>query len=97
MLIHNRGMYFIEDGKIKPDTVERELLSLAYNRFYDIAKALSLVVGNEKKTPVVIVDEVHLLSREILEEIRSLLNVRMDSYSALSLILVGQTELRDTL
>ena len=55
------------------------------------------LVDNEKKTPVIIVDEAHLLSREMLEEIRFLLNVRMDSYSALSLILVGQTELRDTL
>jgi type II secretory pathway predicted ATPase ExeA len=54
-------------------------------------------VDNEKKTPVVIVDEAHLLSREMLEEIRFLLNLRMDSYSALSLILVGQTELRETL
>jgi len=36
-------------------------------------------------------------SKEMLEEIRFLLNLRMDSYSALSLILVGQTELRKTL
>ena len=60
-------------------------------------KALAELVENEKKTPVVIVDEAHLLSREMLEEIRFLLNLRMDSYSALSLILVGQTELRETL
>jgi len=33
----------------------------------------------------------------MLEEIRFLLNLRMDSYSAMSLILVGQTELRETL
>lgn len=33
----------------------------------------------------------------MLEEIRFLLNLRMDSYSALSLILTGQTELRDML
>jgi len=33
----------------------------------------------------------------MLEEIRFLLNLGMDSYSALSLILVGQTELRETL
>src|SRR5659263_559860 len=31
------------------------------------------------------------------EEIRFLLNLRMDSYSALSLILTGQTELREML
>lgn len=60
-------------------------------------KALANLVENERKSPVVIVDEAHLLSREMLEEIRFLLNLRMDSYSALSLILVGQTDLRDTL
>ncbi|WP_075859805.1 ExeA family protein [Carboxydothermus pertinax] len=44
--------------------------------------------------PVVIVDEAHLLDREMLEEIRFLLNFRMDSYNPMSLILVGQPELR---
>jgi general secretion pathway protein A len=62
-----------------------------------LQKALSNLVENEKKSPVVIVDESHLLSREMLEEIRFLLNLGMDSFSALSLILVGQTELRNTL
>ncbi len=45
------------------------------------------------KTPVVIIDEAHLLSHQMLEEIRFLTNFRMDSYSPMSLILVGQTEL----
>ena len=62
-----------------------------------LQKALAVLTENEKKCPVVIVDEAHLLSREMLEEIRFLLNLRMDSYSALSLILIGQTELRETL
>ncbi len=44
-----------------------------------------------------IVDEAYLLSGEMLEEIRFLLNLRMVSYSALSLILVGQMELWETL
>jgi general secretion pathway protein A len=62
-----------------------------------LQKALAEMTENEKKCPVIIVDEAHLLSREMLEEIRFLLNLRMDSYSALSLILTGQTELRETL
>jgi type II secretory pathway predicted ATPase ExeA len=49
---------------------------------------------NQRKTPVVIVDEGHLLSKEMLEEIRFLTNFRMDSFSPMSLILVGQPELR---
>jgi len=60
-------------------------------------KALEQVVENEHKSPVVIVDEAHLLSREMLEEIRFLLNHKMDSYSSLALILTGQTELREML
>jgi type II secretory pathway predicted ATPase ExeA len=49
---------------------------------------------NQHKVPVVIVDEAHLLDREMLEEIRFLLNFRMDSYNPMGLILVGQPELR---
>jgi len=45
----------------------------------------------------VVVDEAHLLDREMFEEIRFMLNSRMDSESPLSLILVGQTEIWDTL
>jgi len=47
--------------------------------------------------PVVIVDEAHLLDKEMFEEIRFLLNFRMDSESPLALILVGQTEIWDRL
>ncbi|RCX12116.1 type II secretory pathway predicted ATPase ExeA [Anaerobacterium chartisolvens] len=62
-----------------------------------LQKALATLVDSEKKTPVIVVDEAHLLSREMLEEIRFLLNLRMDSYSSLSLVLTGQSELRETL
>lgn len=47
--------------------------------------------------PVAIVDESHLLGREMLEEVRFLLNFKMDSQSPLALILSGQTELWDRL
>jgi len=61
-----------------------------------LQKALALLEA-EQKTPVIIVDEGHLLDRSMLEEIRFLLNLKMDSYSPLSLILVGQSELKDIL
>lgn len=48
-------------------------------------------------TPVIIVDEAHLLGREMLEELRFLLNFQMDSHSPMCLILAGQPELRATL
>jgi len=53
--------------------------------------------GLHKKQPVVVVDEAHLLDREMLEEVRFLLNFKMDAVSPLALILVGQTELWDKL
>ena len=53
--------------------------------------------GLHKKHPVVVVDEAHLLDREMLEEVRFLLNFKMDAVSPMALILVGQTELWDKL
>ena len=47
--------------------------------------------------PVAIVDESHLLNREMLEEVRFLLNYRIDSQSPMALIMAGQTELWDKL
>jgi len=57
-------------------------------------KAILDLVDNQGKTPVILVDEAHLLNKEMLEEIRFLLNFKMDSYNPMSLILVGQPELK---
>lgn len=46
---------------------------------------------------VVVVDEAHLLDREMLEEVRFLLNFKMDAESPLALILAGQSELGERL
>lgn len=99
------SVLYISDSALTPRNFYWETLhELGYEpKFYrgdakrQLQKALAVLTDNEKKCPVVIVDEAHLLSREMLEEIRFLLNLRMDSYSALSLILIGQTELRETL
>ena len=48
-------------------------------------------------SPVAIVDEAHLLDKEMLEEIRFLMNFKMDSQSPMALILSGQTELWEKL
>jgi type II secretory pathway predicted ATPase ExeA len=45
-------------------------------------------------TPVVIIDEAHLLSHSMLEETRFLLNHDMDSKCPMSMVLVGQNELK---
>jgi type II secretory pathway predicted ATPase ExeA len=71
-------------------------------RFYrgdakrQLTEALS-EIAQGGQIPVIVVDEAHLLSHEMLEEIRFLLNLEMDSKSSCSLILVGQTELRSKL
>jgi type II secretory pathway predicted ATPase ExeA len=103
--INKYHILYLSDSALTPRNFYWETLhQLGYKpKFYrgdakrQLQKALAVLVDNEKKSPVVIVDEAHLLSREMLEEIRFLLNLRMDSYSALSLILTGQTELRETL
>ena len=58
---------------------------------------IEIMRGVEHRKPVVIVDEGHLLSKEMLEEIRFLLNYKMDSENPLALILAGQTELWEKL
>lgn len=103
-LNHYRVLY-LSDSALTPRNFYWETLHQlgCEPKFYrgdakrQLQKALADLSDIEKKTPVIVVDEAHLLSREMLEEIRFLLNLRMDSYSALALILIGQTELKETL
>ena len=60
-------------------------------------RELEVIRGVHKRKVVTIVDEAHLLGKDTLEEIRFLLNFKMDSQSPLTLILSGQTELWDKL
>ncbi|KKM09092.1 ATPase AAA [Clostridiales bacterium PH28_bin88] len=52
---------------------------------------------SQKKTPVVAIDEAHLLDHRMLEEVRFLTNFQMDTLSPMTLILMGQPELLKTL
>jgi type II secretory pathway predicted ATPase ExeA len=95
---------YVYDSNLTPRNFYVETLhQLGYNpRFYrgdakrQLTKALD-EIAHEAQTPVIVVDEAHLLSHEMLEEIRFLLNLEMDSKSSCSLILVGQSELRTKL
>jgi len=58
---------------------------------------IELMCGIHRLQLVVVVDEAHLLDREMLEEVRFLLNFKMDAQSPMALILVGQNELWDRL
>jgi type II secretory pathway predicted ATPase ExeA len=60
-------------------------------------KQLEVIREVHHKNVVAVVDEAHLLDRETLEEIRFVLNFKMDSVNPMSLVLVGQSELWDKL
>ena len=60
-------------------------------------KEIELLKSAHGLKPVVVTDESHLFKREMLEEIRFTLNYIYDSVSPMALILVGQSELLDTL
>ena len=56
-------------------------------------RELEIMQAIHHRHAVVIIDEAHLLEKEMLEELRFLLNYKMDAQSPLGLILVGQNEL----
>ena len=58
-----------------------------------LQKEIGSVCAEQKKKVVCVLDEAHLLGKDMLEELRFLLNYKFDSSSPMSLVLVGQTEL----
>lgn len=93
---------YISDSKLTPRNFYWEVLHQLGQipRFYrgDAKRQFHRIIldlyEGQKKTPVIIIDEGHLLGKEMLEEIRFLTNFHMDSYTPMSLILLGQPELR---
>jgi len=57
-------------------------------------EVLASLLEEGRQIPVIIIDEAHLLSHEMLEETRFLLNYKMDSQNPMSLIVAGQSDLR---
>ena len=74
----------------KPSFYRSEGKRKIMERFSQLADGLHI-------TPIVIIDEAHLLSGSMLEETRFLLNNSMDSNNPMSLVIVGQSELRTKL
>ena len=99
-----RVMY-LADSKLTPRHFYKGLLEQlgCEAKFYrgdakrQLHREIELMQGIHRLRPVVIVDEAHLLDREMLEEVRFLLNFKMDSQSPMALTLVGQSELWDKL
>jgi len=101
----NYRTLYLSDSKMTPRTFYKSLLEqLGFEAKYhrneakrQLHKEIEIMKGMSSILPVAIVDEAHLLSKEMLEEIRFLLNFKMDSQSPMVLILSGQTELWDKL
>ena len=96
---------YISDSKLTPGGFYKGLLEqmgFESSHFRGTAKRrlhkeIEVMKGIQGTVPVAIVDESHLLDREMLEEVRFLLNYKMDSQSPMALIMAGQTELWDKL
>ena len=96
---------YLSDSKLTPRTFYKSLLEqLGFTAQYfrndakrQLHKEIEIMKVLNGSHVVTIVDEAHLLGKEMLEEIRFLLNFKMDSESPMALILSGQTELWDNL
>ncbi len=96
---------YLADSKLTPRHFYKGLLEQlgCEAKFYrgdakrQLHREIELMRGIHHMQPVVIVDEAHLLDKEMLEEVRFLLNFKMDAESLMTLILVGQSELWERL
>jgi len=96
---------YLCDSKLTPRPFYKNILEqLGFEAKYfrgdakvQLHKEIELLKVQHSLVPVLIVDEAHLLARDMLEEVRFLLNLNMDSTSPLALILSGQSELWEKL
>jgi len=96
---------YVSDSKLTPRTFYKNMLEqLGFAAKYfrndakrQLHKEIEIMKGLNGTRIIAIVDEAHLLGKEMLEEIRFLLNFRMDSESPMALVLSGQAELWDKL
>lgn len=98
-------LLYLADSKLTPRHFYKGLLEQlgCEAKFYrgdakrQLHREIALMRGIHRLQPVVVIDEAHLLDREMFEEVRFLLNFRMDAESPMALILVGQSELWERL
>ena len=67
------------------------------NMFNQIQTAISTLYFEQRITPVIIADEMHMASSSILDDIRMLFNFKMDSANPFVLIIAGQPTIRNKL
>lgn len=98
-------LLYLSDSKLTPRNFYKGILEQlgCESKFYrgdakrQLHHQIELMRGIHRLQPIVVVDEAHLLDREMLEEVRFLLNFKMDAQSPMALVLVGQSELWDKL
>lgn len=64
--------------------------------FYEVTKHVQELVA-ERRHPVLLLDEAHLLHQDVLDHLHILCNYEWDSKALLSLLLVGLPEIRERL
>lgn len=65
--------------------------------FDQIQKGILELYDSQGKTPVIILDEAHLMDHETLQELILITNFQMDSRVPFLLVLIAQPDLRETL
>ncbi|ACV62678.1 AAA ATPase [Desulfofarcimen acetoxidans DSM 771] len=65
--------------------------------FRQIQQAICSMYYDNRITPVIILDEIHLASSKLLEDLRLIFNFKMDSQNPFILILSGQSTIRNKL
>lgn len=65
--------------------------------FEQIQRAIFDLHESQGKTPVIILDEAHLMDHDTLQELILITNFQMDSKVPFLLVLIGQPDLRETL
>lgn len=96
---------YICDSGLTPKLFYREVLERfglsAASRSTEVKRQYqSLMLDlyeQDKKVPVIVLDEAHRFSEAMLQELRFLLNFREDSMSPMALLLIGQPSLRTLL
>lgn len=96
---------YIADAELNPRSFYRDVLGQLgipapfHSREAKRLFETTLLEGyrTHSRQPVIVLDEAHLLSPNMLQEIRFILNFHFDSVSPISFVLVGQPELRGKL
>jgi len=65
--------------------------------YHQIQSAIMTLYFEQRITPVIIADEMHMASSSILDDIRMLFNFKMDSVNPFVLIIAGQPSIRNKL